>query len=256
MSHDAMARGATPRQRGCFELNRAETHYLLAIASLNSQLVETVPTLYFTRPVSPAASEDGYEDGRSRRTSNASQQSFASSATSISEAYPEPLTPRKSVHQRTASLTPYSLYYSPQHDTRPKEPTAESEWAFLADLSSFRSVVRDHLRGIQELKRAMLPPATQPIQHHVHSRAHSYAHATSPRTHVYSPTHARSFSNLSPVPPATSHSRAALKSPGPEAHGDTMSRFADRRAKMALRPRFDPTDVQKLCNDALFELRR
>ncbi|CAI6281467.1 unnamed protein product [Periconia digitata] len=242
MSHDIMAREAT-RARRCFELNRAEKHYLLAITSLNAQISDAIPPPSYVLPASPALSEEGFGK-RSRRTSDASQQSFASSATSISDTDHEP-TFKRPFHKRTTSFTHSSSYCCPPIQKLPEIPFApqsalsDLEWVFLADLSCFRGVVRDHLRNIVDLKQDMLPSAVPTA--HSHNRTQSTTLA-----------HSRSTSHISAIP-IMSHCRTqstpAIESSKPG------SRFANRRM-LPYRPRFDPTSVQKLCSEALHELRR
>ncbi|PVI08251.1 hypothetical protein DM02DRAFT_666206 [Periconia macrospinosa] len=312
MAHDAMAREPTQARR-YFELNRAEKHYLLAIASLNSQISDAVPPPYYPRPPpSPTLSEDDYGN-TSRRTSNASQQSFASSATSLSEEDHETAL-TKPFHQHTTSLTPPSQKL-PDAPIVSQTALSDQEWVFLADLSCFRGVVRDHLRQVVELKQAMLPPVVPPSPTPTHSRSHSsisfipntavthsrtqsqpYAHTRShssvtfipsttaaqspvqshththsrsnsiiscfptttvapPRTPSRPLTHSRSHSSISflPTTTTTAHSRTFSTPVLPTNNG--MGRFAGRRA-IPSRPRFDPTSIQKLCSESLFELRR
>ncbi|KAF1949421.1 hypothetical protein CC80DRAFT_484328 [Byssothecium circinans] len=217
-SHDTMAREATLRHR-CSELNLAEKHYHAALTALLSQQPEAVLEHSPTSQVS-----DDELAPQVRRESDASQQSLASSATSLDDH------DYQSSHRNTNYIKDFSRPNNTNQSSTRKRPApiytpdaalSYQHEQFSADLSVFRGMIRNHLQNVRELKAATVVPSVR-------------------------------FTFELP-------SRTSMGPPTGDAwdwYQAEMESMRAARKRLSFRPRFDPSDVQKLCTEVLCELRR
>ncbi|KAF2636202.1 hypothetical protein P280DRAFT_159946 [Massarina eburnea CBS 473.64] len=207
LSHDTMAREATIKRR-LSELKLAEKHYLAALNPIippkpKLETLETVPEH------SPDSSDDEHAPS-GRRVSDASQRSLASSMTSLEdEAYVSPY----NTNDSKSCFRSCQIYRAPTKKRSvvfhvPDAAVSYQEELFSADLSAFRSMIRNHLQSVRDLKEATVVPA-------VHF----------------------------PLAPSSGDSTK-------------MEGLRSARQRVSFRPRFDPESTQKLCSEALCELRR
>ncbi|KAF9699430.1 hypothetical protein EKO04_002267 [Ascochyta lentis] len=225
LSHDTLAREATLKNRWR-ELSLAELHYNAAIVALS-----TSQSPAQCDPWSPNLSGSALPSPYSRRRvdSVSSDRSTASSATSLGDEdddYVE-MSPRKLASQESDKTLSRSEFRpvtstSPPPTARPQTP---QQFYFSANIATFVRMVEGHLADVRDQKlRTGVPTVrfTMP----------------SPRP---SPTKATRLSRCISVEPADIDEAA-------------MEAIRESRRKMKFRPRFDPTSVQRLCNEALVEL--
>lgn len=232
LSHDTMAREAKIRNRHA-ELELAEKHYLAAISVLTPSEAHITKT--DDESASPTSS-DSTCDLMHRRPSDAaslrSNHSTSTSATSVNSSFSG--TPEKSATRVTfatsqlgtpqvrESMTsnPLSRTLTPI-DTHLDSPAPFQGYRISTDLSAFVSMVKSHLASVRELKETPAPA----------SNRYSF---TRPR---YATT-----TNGRPASQNSLHEEPR------------MDQTRGQRRSLSFRPRFDPTSVQKLCADALYEL--
>ncbi|KAF2682546.1 hypothetical protein K458DRAFT_60428 [Lentithecium fluviatile CBS 122367] len=241
MSHDTMARETTWKHRST-ELDLAEQHYLAALAALSASAPQEVDNVLERSPSSPSSEDDLAVKGR--RVSDASQESIASSATSLAESDTQS-TPRRVPSssylkaralfekvQDNSSTPPKSQSSSSFRTPRPakRRPApiilpytthSHHEGRFSAELISFIAMIKTHLDNVRQLKET-------PVAFNVR----------------FSVTRSRS-STASPRP----ISRDSSSSHESEVEGARWARRA-----VNFRQRFNPESVRQLCNEALAEL--
>jgi hypothetical protein len=245
MSHDTMAREATWKHRAA-ELDLAEQYYLAALQAITTPETQKLAGVQERSPPSPTSDDDLAVRGR--RASDASQQSIASSATSIAEedgqatlktlhsssflkaralfeASPvRPSTPPKCLNRSTRS-SPSKPSPAPRKRPAPiitpNPAQSYQEEQFSSNLSAFTSIIKTHLANVLVLKETVSAPSA--------TTQFSYA---------------RSRSSTASSRPMSRSSTGDREEEG--------SKWA--RRTLSLRPRFDPESVRTLCNEALAEL--
>jgi hypothetical protein len=242
MSHDTMAREATWKHRAA-ELDLAEKHYLAALNAVSIPDQRKLVEVTEQSPTSPASDDDLAVKGR--RASDASQQSIASSATSIAdeedmqatptkkpssafakartvfETSSRPSTPLKSLNQfPSPSKPPPTPKKRPAPIITPNAAQAYHEEQFSSDLCAFIAMIKTHLANVVQLKETTPAPGSAARASYVRSRSSTLA------------------------------SRPVSR--------DSMSEGEQgqktRRRTLSIRPKFDPESVRQLCNEALAEL--
>lgn len=233
VSHDTLAREATINRYK--ELNLAEKHYSAAIAILAPYEALQREEEQLPSPSSTTSSEDQF--GK-RRLSNAgsfdSTTSAASSATAYSQDDSRPDTlkhssPLRSLRTKNALPLREDGTTFPQFPQLRKRqnhvpapilvrPQTPQEHRFVAEIIAFVAMVRDHLDGVRALKRTTAAPAVRFVF---------------------------------PSPPASTTSEALpVIDVAEEKRPEVVVDWEHRRTRR-FRPRFDPTEVQRLCKDVL-----
>ncbi|KAF1975137.1 hypothetical protein BU23DRAFT_78691 [Bimuria novae-zelandiae CBS 107.79] len=215
LAHDTMARETTLKHRSA-GLDLAEQHYRAAIEILTpSEPYNLDDILSLLSP----GSEHSNQPNRFRRLSSISHRSASSSTTSH-----EPLDRTwervDSPYDDDGASSQISSFRPDKHRPTPIMTTnaarAYHEEQFSAELFSFLGMVQSHLHSVQQLRTAA------PV---------SWLRSRS--------------STLSSRPDSRDSSNASEGEPDPLRAG---------RKSVNFRPRFDPTSIQKLCNEALSEL--
>ena len=202
------------------ELSSAELHYNAAILALSSFQSSTQ-----CDPWSPNSSTSALPSPYScgHAGSVYSDRSAASSVTSLGDEGDDciQMAPKES---RSTSQDPGKTLPSPQPNivssisaARPQTP---QQFYFSANVVSFVGMIEGHLADVREQKHKTAVPTVRFIM-------------PSPRT---SPTK------------TTRHSQSISIDSG------SNDEIWKNRRNIKFRPRFDPTSVQKLCNEALAEL--
>jgi hypothetical protein len=226
-------------KRRSLELDLAETHYIAALKALTPpeprKPLEDIQE--FLSPTSSMSEDELNSIGRRPSSvSLSSQHSRASSETSYAEdddffadwEFQPAKKPQQ--FQYSSSQTAQDDYNFPPKPakrrpspiiTRPASQSIPAE-QFSADLYAFATMVQLHLASVRELKDAVTIPTSR-----------------------YSVTRLRSSTD--PSRPGSQDSAF---------HGDPagMESLRQRRKCVAFRPRFDPSSVQALCQEALSEL--
>jgi len=243
MSHDTMAREATWKHRAA-ELDQAEQHYLAALEAINTPDPRELVDVPERSPHSPASDDDAVPNGR--RTSDASQHSIASSATSVADSDTEttprkasspsflkaralfetsparPSTPPKFQSRAPSKPSKLTIKKRPIPIVAPNAAQAYHEEQFSSDLSAFTTMIKTHLANVLALKETTPAPS---------------AAARFPVTRSRSSTVSSSWS---------------------DSRGEASEREEERprraRRTLSVRPRFDPQSVRALCSEALSEL--
>jgi hypothetical protein len=234
-----MAREATLKNRSS-ELNLAETHYMAALEAL-------------TIPGSKKPKLDDISE-------------LQSPTSSISEDEPSSIVRR-----------PSSLSLSSQHSRASSETSYADDEDFFADWeiqtskdsqqyrhSSSGSAQDDYVETPKIGKRRPSPIITRPTSQSIHAEQFSadvYAFVTMVEVHLASvrvlkeaattPTHRYSYSRpLSSIIPSTRVGRDSVL------YGDAagMESLRQNRKSVTVRPRFDASSIQALCQAALSEL--
>ncbi|KAH3968786.1 hypothetical protein HBI56_125880 [Parastagonospora nodorum] len=225
LSHDTLAREATLKNR-YKELSLAEKHYVAAVAALSPQEYTSDRAMQVASPTSSTSSHSPTEANviwRFRRADSVSSTaSFASSATSISSSRPD-------LDYTHRSMGSYSFPSPPQHfhahaHTRkrsiiiPSRPQTPEEYQFAADTAAFVRMVRGHLMDVRTLKQATDAPSVR------------FRFSSDMSSPVKSRAGSRVFD------------------------GEMEEVKRRERKNMSWRPRFDPSETQRLCGEALAEL--
>jgi hypothetical protein len=222
LSHDTLAREATLKNR-YKELNLAEKHYMAAIAALT-------PLEYsdhgLASPASSTSSQSSSSEGnmiwKFRRAGSVdSTASFASSTTSMTSSRPDLDYTHSSIGSYSFPSPP--LLHSHKRSivvaSRPQTPV---EYQFAADTAAFVRMVRCHLSNTRTLKQGTTAPS-------VRFRFSS---------EVSSPVKSRMGSRLF----------------DDEQAREALENIRKERMNKTWRPRFDPSETQRLCGEALAEL--
>jgi len=223
LSHDTLAREATLKNR-YKELSLAEKHYVAAIAALSPQDYTPDRAMQIASPTSSTSHSPTEANviWRFRRADSVSSTaSFASSATSISPSHPD-------LDYTHRSMGSYSFPSPPQHfhaHTRkrsviiPSRPQTPEEYQFAADTAAFVRMVRGHLMNVRTLKQGADAPSVR----------------------------FRFSSDMSSGP--------AKSRVGSRVFDGELEEVKRRERKnVSWRPRFDPSETQRLCGEALAEL--
>jgi hypothetical protein len=224
LSHDALAR-ETPLKRRYLELNLAEQHYVDAMTSLTPPNPRLPPILEQQPPTSPDSEDEHAVKGR--RTSDASQQSLASSATSLADEDYE--STRNILTLSKTNSRSRNESKSPSRNRRPSPIfTPNARYSYLEeqtsiDLSTFKDMIRSHLHEVRTQKLSAVVPSVR--------------FSTSRDSIISSRPTSRDLSSRS------------------SQYESEMESVRDARKRLTFRPRFDPTSVRKLCDETLHELR-
>ncbi|KAF1997576.1 hypothetical protein P154DRAFT_274829 [Amniculicola lignicola CBS 123094] len=235
LSHDAIAREASIRNRRG-ELDVAEKHFLAAIAALSrSSSPKQEEAVQSHSPTSSHSSQDFSPRGASDANSMHSDHSASTNATSFagdddeeepfeydSEAGEFNYSSRFRTILDDFPKVPKSVKRrpSPIITCRPSRTPSIHEVKFSADMYAFQRMVETHLAAVRELKDACPAPSVR-------------------------------FAALPNSRPASFSMKSNRASVHDEAEKEIIR--AQRRS-MVFRPRFDPTSVQKLCEEVLSEL--
>lgn len=216
------------------ELGLAELHYNAAIVALSSPQSPTEWDSWSPSSLSPALSSPY---SHRRAGSMASDRSAASSATSLGDNDDDYLqmSPMKPHHSRAANSSQDSTKDLADASTSGRQTTVIStstsrpqtpqQFYFSANIASFVRMLDRHLANVREQKHKTSVPTVRFTM-------------PSPRP---SPTKATSHRQCSSVDSLQDDEAA-------------MDAIRQRRRNIKFRPRFDPTSVQRLCNEALAEL--
>ena len=221
LSHDTLAREATLKNRWK-ELSLAEHHYNAAIHAF-SPLQSTVQC----DPWSPNSTASSLPSPYARRRSSVySTRSAASSVTSLGDE--DDYVQMSPKHSRKPSTTDGSEVVSSTTKGQPLVPRPQTpqQFYFSANIASFVSMIEGHLANVRERKHKTSVPTVRFTM-------------PSPRP---SPTK------------ATRNSRSLSLDVIDADEEATMDAIRESRRNVKFRPRFDPTSVQRLCNEALAEL--
>ncbi|KAF2707602.1 hypothetical protein K504DRAFT_492271 [Pleomassaria siparia CBS 279.74] len=239
LSHDSIAREASIKNRFS-ELDLAEKHYIAALAALTPSLSDSKKLEDIRECQSPTSSTSEEEVNSINRPSSATSLNSQTSMTSSETSYADDEDffadwehgSRNSVHYKHSS----SQSAQDEYCLAPKLPNKRSDSIiikpterqslyveqFSADLSAFASMIELHLASVRELNEAPMSPNLRL-------------------------SFARSRSSMIGSRPVSRNSVLQGDAAG-------MESLREHRKTMIFRPRFDPTSVRELCEEALSEL--
>ncbi|KAF2025225.1 hypothetical protein EK21DRAFT_76931 [Setomelanomma holmii] len=230
LSHDTLAREATLKNR-FKELSLAEKHYTAAIAALSPSRTPQPNNDEPSSPVSTASEEETI--WKFRRSSNAGSMDSTNSSTSSATLYSADMdyTPKglgryafpQPPREFGENLTSPTLLsrHNPIITITPERPQTPEEYQFAADTAAFVGMVRGHLANVLDMKRKTSVPSVR-------------FNFPTPR-----------------ASPAMSKPRSDHLF---DDDSDALEVVRRNRRSLRFRPRFDPSSVQQLCNEALAEL--
>jgi hypothetical protein len=216
LSHDTLAHEATLKNR-YQELALAEKYYGAALAALTpSSGSLRCETQELSSPCSTISSSSFSDEIIWKFRRRASNASSLDSSTSSTTSYTSDV---DFSHGGFKFPQPPVSRRAPSPTIITSRPSTPEEYQFAADTAAFVRMVRGHLANVRNLKHTMSPLSVR-------------------------------FAFLSPAPSPQVRMSGHLASEADEA----MEMVRRGRRERKWRERFDPSDVQRLCGEALAEL--
>jgi hypothetical protein len=212
---------------------------MAAIAALTPSSINSPDYNNYTRapsPLSPASSTCSTDDviWKFRRAGSVdSTASFASSTTSLSSS-----TRSAELDYTHSRMGSYNFPSPPRHQSHsrkrsiiiPSRPQTPEEYQFAADTAAFVRMVRNHLANVRIMKQGTSAPSVR------------FRFSDEVKMPITTPV-------KTPV-----GSRVTSRIVDAEEGREELEKARRERMSRKFRPRFDPSETQRLCDEALAEL--